>query len=477
MPINILMPALSPTMEKGNLAKWLKKEGDTVKSGDVIAEIETDKATMEVEAVDEGILAKIVVPEGTADVPVNQLIALIAGEGEDPKSVTAPSTGGSAPAPAPKAEAAPAPAAPAAAPQPQANAIPGDASAHMSYARVDQAPTGPAQTAKADGAGQQAGGNRVFASPLAKRIAKEAGVDLASVRGSGPHGRIVEKDVRAALQGGGAKPAAAPAAAAAAPAPAAKPAAPQLASSMGADQVKAMFEAGTYEEVPLDGMRKTIAKRLVESKQTVPHFYLALDCELDALMALREQINNAAGKDKDGKPAYKLSVNDFVIKALAIALQRVPAANAVWAEDRILKMKHSDVGVAVAIEGGLFTPVVRRAEQKTLTAISAEVKDMAGRARNRRLKPEEYTGGSTAVSNLGMYGIKDFQAVINPPHGTILAVGAGEQRVVVKNGAPAVVQAMTVTLSCDHRVVDGALGAELLAAFKQLIESPMGMLV
>ncbi|MEE1613204.1 pyruvate dehydrogenase complex dihydrolipoamide acetyltransferase [Microvirga sp. CF3016] len=475
MPINILMPALSPTMEKGNLAKWLKKEGDTVKSGDVIAEIETDKATMEVEAVDEGILAKIVVPEGTADVPVNQLIALIAGEGEDPKSVSAPASGGAAPAPAPKAEAAPAPAAPEAAPQPQANAIPGDASAHMSYARVDQAPAGPAQAAKPNGAGQSTG-NRVFASPLAKRIAKDAGIDIASVQGSGPHGRIVEKDVRAALQGGGAKPAAAPAAAAA-PAPAAKPAAPQLAPSMGADQVKAMFEAGSYEEVPLDGMRKTIAKRLVESKQTVPHFYLSLDCELDALMALREQINAAAGKDKDGKPAYKLSVNDFVIKALAIALQRVPAANAVWAEDRILKMKHSDVGVAVAIEGGLFTPVVRKAEAKTLTAISAEVKDMAGRARNRRLKPEEYTGGSTAVSNLGMYGIKDFQAVINPPHGTILAVGAGESRVVVKNGAPAVVQAMTVTLSCDHRVVDGALGAELLAAFKQLIENPMGMLV
>jgi pyruvate dehydrogenase E2 component (dihydrolipoamide acetyltransferase) len=473
MPINILMPALSPTMEKGNLAKWLKKEGDTVKSGDVIAEIETDKATMEVEAVDEGILAKIVVPEGTADVPVNQLIALIAGEGEDPKSITAPTSGGAAPAPAPKAEAAPA--APAAAPEPQANTVPGDASAHMAYARVDQAPAGPAQAAKPNGAGQ-ATGNRVFASPLAKRIAKEAGIDIASVRGSGPHGRVVEKDVRAALQGGGARPAAAPAAAAA-PAPAAKPAAPQLAPSMGADQVKAMFEAGTYEEVPLDGMRKTIAKRLVESKQTVPHFYLSLDCELDALMALREQINNAASKDKDGKPAYKLSVNDFVIKALAIALQRVPNANAVWAEDRILKMKHSDVGVAVAIEGGLFTPVIRKAEQKTLTAISAEMKDLAGRARNRRLKPEEYTGGSTAVSNLGMFGIKDFQAVINPPHGTILAVGAGEQRVVVKNGAPAVVQAMTVTLSCDHRVVDGALGAELLAAFKQLIENPMGMLV
>ena len=238
-----------------------------------------------------------------------------------------------------------------------------------------------------------------------------------------------------------------------------------------------MFEAGTYEEIPLDGMRKTIAKRLVESKQTVPHFYLALDCELDALMAMREQINAGAPKDKDGKPSYKLSVNDFVIKALAIALQRVPAANSVWADDRILRLKHSDVGVAVAIEGGLFTPVIRKAEQKTLTAISAEMKDLAGRARSRRLKPEEYTGGSTAVSNLGMFGIKDFLAVINPPQGTILAVGAGEKRMVVKNDAPAIVQAMTVTLSCDHRVVDGALGAELLAAFKVLIENPMSMVV
>ncbi len=471
MPINILMPALSPTMEKGNLAKWVKKEGDTVKSGDVIAEIETDKATMEVEAVDEGVLAKIVVPEGTADVPVNQVIALIAGEGEDPKSVTAPAGGAAAPAPKTEAPSAPAPAA---APQPQANTVQGDATAHMGYARVDQAPAGPAQATKSNGAGQAAGGKRVFASPLAKRIAKDAGIDIASIQGSGPHGRVVEKDVRAALQSGGGKPAAAPAAAGG---PAAKPAAPQLAPSMGADQVKAMFEAGSYEEVPLDGMRKTIAKRLVESKQTVPHFYLSLDCELDALMALREQVNAAASKDKDGKPSYKLSVNDFVIKALAIALQRVPNANAVWAEDRILKLKHSDVGVAVAIEGGLFTPIIRKAETKTLTAISAEMKDLAGRARNRRLKPEEYTGGSTAVSNLGMFGIKDFQAVINPPHGTILAVGAGEQRVVVKNNAPAVVQAMTVTLSCDHRVVDGALGAELLSAFKQLIENPMGMLV
>ena len=252
---------------------------------------------------------------------------------------------------------------------------------------------------------------------------------------------------------------------------------PRLPAAMSSDQVKAMFEAGTYEEIPLDGMRKTIAKRLVESKQTVPHFYLALDCELDALMAMREQINAGAPKDKDGKPAYKLSVNDFVIKALAIALQRVPAANSVWADDRILRLKHSDVGVAVAIEGGLFTPVIRKAETKTLTAISAEMKDLAGRARNRRLKPEEYTGGSTAVSNLGMFGIKDFLAVINPPQGTILAVGAGEKRMVVKNDAPAIVQAMTVTLSCDHRVVDGALGAELLAAFKVLIENPMSMVV
>jgi pyruvate dehydrogenase E2 component (dihydrolipoamide acetyltransferase) len=246
---------------------------------------------------------------------------------------------------------------------------------------------------------------------------------------------------------------------------------------MTLDQVKAMFEPGSFEEVALDGMRKTIAKRLVESKQTVPHFYLTLDVELDALLALREQVNAGAPKDKDGKPAFKLSVNDFVIKAMALALQRVPNANAVWAEDRVLKFKHSDVGVAVAIEGGLFTPVIRKAEQKTLSAISAEMKDLAGRARTRKLKPDEYQGGTTAVSNLGMFGIKNFQAVINPPHATILAVGAGEQRVVVKNGAPAVVNAMTVTLSVDHRVVDGALGAEVLQAFKGLMESPMGMLV
>ncbi|MBK3397567.1 MULTISPECIES: 2-oxo acid dehydrogenase subunit E2 [Methylobacterium] len=492
MPINVLMPALSPTMEKGNLAKWLKKEGDAIKSGDVLAEIETDKATMEVEAVDEGVLAKIVVPEGTADVPVNELIALIAEEGEDPGSVTAggaqPEKTADAPAKADKPDAAKTQA-------PAGNETPGGGT--MSYERVDTAPEGarPAGGKTADGApaGQPEGGRR-FASPLARRIAKQEGVDLGAVQGSGPHGRIIERDVRAALEGGTAKTASKDAASKAAstsapkpenreaPAaketPAAKPAPAAAApSGLTAKQVMGMFEPGSYEEVPLDGMRKTIAKRLVESKQTVPHFYLSLDVELDALLSLREQVNAGATKDKDGKPAFKLSVNDFVIKALALALQRVPAANSVWAEDRTLRFRHSDVGVAVAIDGGLFTPVIRKAEQKTLSTISAEMKDLAARARTKKLKPEEYQGGTTAVSNLGMFGIKSFGAVINPPHGTILAVGAGEARVVAKNGAPAVVQAMTVTLSCDHRVVDGALGAELLAAFKGLIESPMGMLV
>jgi pyruvate dehydrogenase E2 component (dihydrolipoamide acetyltransferase) len=482
MPINVLMPALSPTMEKGNLAKWLKKEGDTVKSGDVLAEIETDKATMEVEAVDEGVLAKIVVPEGTADVPVNDLIALIAEEGEDPGSVQAGGNGqqkASAKAEAGKAEAGEEGGKPRA---PAGNETPGGGT--MSYERVDTAPEGARPSgAKPNGAAAPASG-RLFASPLARRIAKQEGLDLAAVQGSGPHGRIIERDVRAALEGGAAKPAAQPAAkeapASAAkpePAQAQKPAAAAPPSGLTAKQVMGMFEPGSYQEVPLDGMRKTIAKRLVESKQTVPHFYLSLDVELDALLSLREQVNAGAAKDKDGKPAFKLSVNDFVIKALALALQRVPAANSVWAEDRILRLRHSDVGVAVAIDGGLFTPVIRRAEQKTLSTISAEMKDLAARARTKKLKPEEYQGGATAVSNLGMFGIKSFGAVINPPHGTILAVGAGEARVVAKNGAPAVVQAMTVTLSCDHRVVDGALGAELLAAFKGLIESPMSMLV
>ena len=465
MPINVLMPALSPTMEKGNLAKWLKKEGDAVKSGDVIAEIETDKATMEVEAVDEGVLARIVVPEGTADVPVNDLIALIAEEGEDPGSVQAPANGG-APAKA--------------AAEPKGSADENDANA--SDAPVDTAPEGAkAEHGKGNGAAQpapaKAEGGRVFSSPLARRIAKLEGINLSAVKGSGPHGRVIERDVRAAIEGGTAKAGATESAPEAPKSSPTKATGGAPATGMSLDQVKGLFEPGSYEEVALDGMRKTIAKRLVESKQTVPHFYLSIDVELDALLALRNQINASAPKNGEGKPAYKLSVNDFVIKALALALQQVPNANAVFAEDRILKFRHSDVGVAVAIEGGLFTPVIRKAETKTLSVISAEMKDLAARARTRKLKPEEYTGGTTAVSNLGMFGIKHFSAVINPPHATILAVGGGEARVVAKDGAPAVVQAMTVTLSVDHRVVDGALGAELLAAFKGLIENPMGMLV
>jgi pyruvate dehydrogenase E2 component (dihydrolipoamide acetyltransferase) len=438
MPINILMPALSPTMEKGNLAKWLKKEGDKIKSGDVIAEIETDKATMEVEAVDEGVLARIVVPEGTADVAVNEVIGVIAGEGEDARSVSAPAAAAApAKAEAPKAEAAtPVPAASA----PVAAAAP-------------------------------SGGNRPFASPLARRIAREAGLDLSAIKGSGPHGRIVEKDVEAAKKGGGAK--AAPAAAAA---PAAKPAPTPLAAGPSDEAVKKLFEPGSYEEIPHDGMRKTIARRLTEAKQTIPHFYCTVDCELDALLKLRAELNGAA-PEKDGKPAYKLSVNDMVIKALALALKAVPDANVSWTEGAMLKHKHADVGVAVSIPGGLITPIIRDACHKTLSQISNEMKDMAARAKARKLKPEEYQGGTTAVSNLGMFGVKDFAAVVNPPHATILAVGAGEQRVVVKGGQPAVATVMSVTLSTDHRAVDGALGAELLQAFKGYIEKPMAMLV
>jgi len=443
MPINILMPALSPTMEKGNLAKWLKKEGDAIKSGDVIAEIETDKATMEVEAVDEGILAKIVVPAGSQDVPVNQLIALIAGEGEDAKAVAA-GGGAAAAAPVPAAAvAAPAAAAPAAAPAP--------------VAATASAPA--------------ASGSRVFASPLAKRIAKEAGIDLAVVKGSGPHGRVVMADVEAA-KSGGAKIIPMPGAAA----PAAAPAPAAMATGPSADAVKKLFAEGSYEEVPHDNMRKTIARRLLESKQTVPHFYVTVDCELDALLALREQINKAAPV-KDGKPAYKLSVNDMVIKAMAMALKAVPDANVSWTDNAMLKHKHADVGVAVSIPGGLITPVIRDACHKTLSAISNEMKDLAARAKARKLKPEEYQGGTTAVSNLGMFGVKDFAAIVNPPHATILAVGAGEQRPVVKNGQLAIATVMSVTLSTDHRAVDGALGAELMAAFKGYIENPMGMLV
>ncbi|GGC55707.1 pyruvate dehydrogenase complex dihydrolipoamide acetyltransferase [Chelatococcus reniformis] len=440
MPTNILMPALSPTMEKGTLAKWLKKEGDAVKSGDVLAEIETDKATMEVEAVDEGVLAKILVPDGTQDVAVNQPIAIIAGEGEDIQAAAAG-------APAPQAKAAAAPPTSAAKQEPAAAAPPARA-----------------------GNGHDRNGGRVFASPLARRLAKAAGIDLSAIAGSGPHGRVVERDVTAA-QEGGAKAAPKSAAAAAAPA------APALARGPSDDAVRAMFAPGSFEEVPHDAMRRTIARRLTEAKQTIPHFYLTMDCEIDALLALREEVNKTAPTDKDGDKLYKVSVNDFIIKAMAMALMRVPDANVSWTETAILKHKHADVGVAVSIPGGLITPIVRRADEKTLSAISNEMKEMAGRARNRRLKPEEYTGGSTAVSNLGMFGVRDFAAIINPPHATILAVGEGEKRVIVRGGEPAVATLMTVTLSTDHRAVDGALGARLLGAFRQLIEHPMAMLV
>jgi pyruvate dehydrogenase E2 component (dihydrolipoamide acetyltransferase) len=456
MPINILMPALSPTMEKGNLAKWLKKEGDKVKSGDVIAEIETDKATMEVEAVDEGTLARIVVAEGTQDVPVNDVIAVLAGDGEDVKAA-----GASAASAPPKA--APAPEAPAAAkPAP----APAPAAAPAKVAPPPAAAPAPQAAAPAP---QANGHARTFSSPLARRLAKEAGIELTRITGSGPHGRVIARDVEDAKSGKGLKaPAAAPAGA---PSPA--PAAP----SMSDKQIRALFEEGSYEVIPHDGMRRTIAQRLTASVQTVPHFYLTMDCNIGKLVEAREEINAAAPKDKDGKPAYKLSVNDFVIKALALALQRIPNANVSWTEGGMLKHKHSDVGVAVAMPGGLITPIIRKAETKPISVISSQMKDFAARARARKLKPEEYQGGTTAVSNLGMYGIKDFTAVINPPHATILAVGTGEERAIVKHGKIEVAQIMSVTLSCDHRAVDGALGAELIGAFKLLIENPVMMVV
>ncbi|MGQ5718219.1 pyruvate dehydrogenase complex dihydrolipoamide acetyltransferase [Pseudochrobactrum asaccharolyticum] len=438
-------------MEEGNLAKWLVKEGDKVSAGDVIAEIETDKATMEVEAVDEGIVAKLVVAGGTEGVKVNALIAVLAEDGED-VAEAAKAASGDAPAAAPKAEAAPA-----AAPAPVAAA---------------PAATAAPAAAPAPVAAPAAKGQRLFASPLARRIAKEAGVELSAVSGTGPHGRIVRKDVEAAIASGVKAPAAATPSAAA----------PQAAVASGAsdEATLKMFEEGSYELVPHDGMRKTIARRLMESKLTVPHFYLTIDCELDALLALRAQLNAAAPVIKTEKgevPAYKLSVNDLVIKATAMALRDIPEANVSWTDAGMVKHKHSDVGVAVSIPGGLITPIVRGAETKALSAISNEMKDLAKRARDRKLKPSEYQGGTTSVSNLGMFGVKDFAAIINPPHATIFAVGAGEQRAVVKNGELAVANVMSVTLSTDHRAVDGALAAELAKVFKNYIENPLSLLV
>ncbi len=434
MAVEILMPALSPTMEEGTLAKWLVKEGDVVKSGQILAEIETDKATMEFEAVDEGIVGKILIAEGSAGVKVNTPIAVLVEEGE-----SADAAPKAAPAPA-----APVAAAPVAAPVAAATAAP--------------APAAP-----------KAAGARVFASPLARRIAAQKGLDLTKVAGSGPHGRIVRADV----EGAQAAPAAAPVVAAPAPAAAAAaPAKPAMASGPSTETVLKMYADRAFTEVPLDGMRRTIAARLTEAKQTIPHFYLRRDVRLDALMAFREQLNK--GLESRG---VKLSVNDFIIKACALALQAVPDANAVWAGDRILKLKPSDVAVAVAIEGGLFTPVLRDAEKKTLSALSAEMKDLATRAKTKKLAPHEYQGGSFAISNLGMMGIENFDAVINPPHGAILAVGAGVKKpVVLKDGTLGVATVMSMTLSVDHRVIDGALGAEFLKVVVDSLENPISML-
>jgi pyruvate dehydrogenase E2 component (dihydrolipoyllysine-residue acetyltransferase) len=446
MPTNILMPALSPTMEKGNLARWLKKEGDKVKSGDVIAEIETDKATMEYEAIDDGTLVKIVVPEGTQDVAVNSVIAVLAGEGEDVKAAAGAAK--SAAQAAPQATSKPAPA-----PKPIA-----EKPAPAVAPSAPRASSAPAQPSKSQ--------NRIFSSPLARRLAKEGNIDLNRVQGSGPHGRIIARDIEQAKSGKGLR------ASVGAPAGAST-----VAPSMSDSQIRSLYEEGSYDLVPNDGMRRTIAQRLTASVQTIPHFYETMDCDMGRLMAAREEINAAAPKNKDGKPAYKLSVNDFVIKALALALQRVPDANVSWTEAGMLKHKHSDIGVAVALPGGLITPIVRSAESKSLSAISNEMRDLAVRARDRKLKPHEYQGGTSSVSNLGMYGIKDFTAVINPPQSTILAVGAGEERAVVRNGKIEAATIMSVTLSCDHRAVDGALGAELIGAFKLLIENPVMMVV
>ncbi len=454
MPTEILMPALSPTMEEGTLAKWLVKEGDTVSSGDLLAEIETDKATMEFEAVDEGTVGKLLVAEGTEGVAVNTPIAVLLEEGESADDI------GDA-ASAPKDVDEPTgtqPAAPAEGSKP--------AGGYAGEEQVARSPEGGKDVTPAPAAPEGADGKRIFASPLARRIAADKGLDLAQIKGSGPKGRIVKADVEdakpAAAQKAEAKPAEKPAPATGA----------AMAAGPGYEQVLRMYEGRDYEEIKLDGMRRTVAARLTEAKQTIPHFYLRRDIHLDALLKFRSQLNKQLEQR-----GVKLSVNDFIIKACANALQAVPDANAVWAGDRIFKLTPSDVAVAVAVEGGLFTPVLKDAHQKTLSALSAEMKDLAARARDRKLAPHEYVGGSFAVSNLGMFGIDNFDAVINPPHGAILAVGAGAKKPVVNaEGEIEVATIMSTTLSVDHRVIDGALGAELLAAIKDNLENPVAML-
>jgi len=460
MPIEILMPALSPTMTEGNLARWLKKEGDEVHSGDVLAEIETDKATMEVEAIDDGKIGKILVPEGAQGIKVNAPIALLLGEDEDVSALEKFA--------APVAQ--PAPTAPPPSPE---NVKPA-------------APVAPSVKERGNGDG------RIFASPLARRMAQQAGLDLAAIQGSGPQGRIVKSDIEAALSPGRAAPARAPARAPVAPQPV--PAAPVLSK----ERVAALAGNPPYTERPLNAMRRVIARRLTESKQTVPHFYLTVDCEIDALLKIRGELNakiaaagigprplantlSQAGEGRVGasgsEKGWGISVNDFVIRAAALALRQVPAANASWSDEAILLWDSVDIAVAVALDDGLITPIVKAADRKGLAAIASETKDLVTRARAGKLKLEEFQGGTFSVSNLGMYGVREFAAVINPPHGGILAVGAGEQRPVVKNGALTLATVMSCTLSCDHRAVDGAVGAQFLAAFKRLVEDPLTMLL
>ena len=445
MSVEVLMPALSPTMEEGTLAKWHVKAGDTVKSGDVIAEIETDKATMEVEAVDEGVLGKIVVPEGTANVKVNDVIALLLGEGEDKAAL---SGGQGAPAKAPPAAPAPATTAPKAAAPAAAPSAPPPAPAARS----------------SNGADPAEHGDRVFASPLARRMAANAGLDLAALHGSGPHGRIVKADIEAALRGG------APAPTPARPQPAAAPA-PAAARAPTPTPAPAPGVGPAFDLVPTTTMRKVIARRLSEAQQ-IPHFFLTVDCHVDPLLKVRADLNTRGEKD-----GFKLSVNDFVIKAAALALRRMPTVNASWSDDGILQYRSVDVSVAVALPAGLITPIVHNADQKGLATISNEMKDLAARARDGKLKPEEFQGGTFSISNLGMYGMREFTAILNPPQSCILAVAAGIQQAVVRDGALAVATVMRCTISCDHRVIDGATAAQFMNAFKKYVESPVTMLL
>ncbi|HLY07521.1 MAG TPA: pyruvate dehydrogenase complex dihydrolipoamide acetyltransferase [Rhizomicrobium sp.] len=464
MPIQILMPALSPTMEEGKLAKWLVKEGDDVHSGDVLAEIETDKATMEFEAVDEGRIGKILVPEGSEGVKVNQPIAVLLGEGEDAKAVAAAPAKKQAPGKQP------------APPQKPPVAGNGDIASAMQSIReavVQHAPPPPPARAPE-------GQRRIFATPLARRLAATAGIDIGAIRGSGPRGRIVKADIETARQSPGSRPPGLAAGKAGDPGlnpgrgPGAAAPSPVPQASAPIPDARLFFKAGDYEELPHDSMRKSIARRLQSAKTIIPHYYLTVDCRIDNLLAARARLNAASPK---GEGAYRLSVNDFVVKAAGLALIRVPEVNASWTDTAMLRHRHADIGVAVALDFGLITPIVFRAEEKGLAAISGEVKSLAERARAKKLKPQEYEGGTFAISNLGMFGIRAFTAIMNPPHAAILAVGAGESRAVVNDGKIEAATMMTVTMSCDHRVIDGATGARFLEQFRRFVEDPAAMLL